>query len=218
LIAFAAILAMVAFVAGASFVGAEWASGGMMNLLLWRPRRLQVLWTKLAALLSGLTMLTLSAGALWTLGFWLTGRYRGTTASMTAGAWQSFALTGLRALVLILAAGAIGFALASVGRHTAMALGVVLGVGVVVQFGVGIVLSAAEVDFVEAYLLPTYAIAWMSKKLTLEDFDSCVPIPGGGCVSETFDITWQMSGGLMAAAVILLLGAALWTMRSRDIT
>ena len=29
-----------AFVIGASFVGAEWNSGGMMNLLLWRPQRL----------------------------------------------------------------------------------------------------------------------------------------------------------------------------------
>ncbi|HEX2773206.1 MAG TPA: ABC transporter permease, partial [Micromonosporaceae bacterium] len=49
---FAAILALVAFVAGASFVGAEWNTGGMMNLLLWRPRRLQVLLTKLAAVLT----------------------------------------------------------------------------------------------------------------------------------------------------------------------
>ena len=38
---------------GASFVGAEWNSGGMMNLLLWRPQRLKVLSTKLAALLAG---------------------------------------------------------------------------------------------------------------------------------------------------------------------
>ena len=57
----AALLALVAFVIGASFVGAEWNSGGMMNLLLWRPQRLQVLGTKLAALLVGLTALTRGA-------------------------------------------------------------------------------------------------------------------------------------------------------------
>ena len=39
---FAAILALVGFVIGASFVGAEWSTGGMMNLLLWRPKRLTV--------------------------------------------------------------------------------------------------------------------------------------------------------------------------------
>jgi len=50
---FAAVLALVAYIVGASFVGAEWSSGGMMNLLLWRPRRLQVLGTKLAVLRRG---------------------------------------------------------------------------------------------------------------------------------------------------------------------
>ena len=49
---FAGILALFGFVVGASFVGAEWNTGGMMNLLLWRPKRLPVLFTKLAALLS----------------------------------------------------------------------------------------------------------------------------------------------------------------------
>lgn len=46
--ALAALLAVAAFVIGATFVGAEWSSGGMMNLLLWRPQRLAVLGTKLA--------------------------------------------------------------------------------------------------------------------------------------------------------------------------
>src|SRR5690606_8266356 len=48
---FAAILALFGFLVGASFVGAEWRSGGMMNLLLWQPRRLRVLGTKLTTLL-----------------------------------------------------------------------------------------------------------------------------------------------------------------------
>ena len=48
---FAGILALFAFIVGASYVGAEWSSGGMMNLLLWRPKRLTVLFTKLGVLL-----------------------------------------------------------------------------------------------------------------------------------------------------------------------
>ena len=66
IITFAAILALIAFVIGASFVGAEWSSGGMMNLLLWRPQRLKVLGTKLVALLVGLTVLTVVVAAAWT--------------------------------------------------------------------------------------------------------------------------------------------------------
>lgn len=215
---FAAILALVAFAAGASFVGAEWNTGGMMNLLLWRPRRLQVLLTKLAALLTGLVGLVVLTAAPYTAGFWAIGTYRGTTAAMTDGVWQSFALTGLRGLALVLAAGAIGFGLASLGRHTALALGGALGVAVVGQFGLGILLSIAQVRFFEAWLLPIQIQAWMQKKVTLQDWRSCEMSFGGQCEPATMDITWHDSGLLLAAGVVIVVGAALWAMRRRDIT
>jgi hypothetical protein len=215
---FAAILALVAFAAGASFVGAEWNSGGMMNLLLWRPRRLQVLLTKLAAFLTPLVALFVVAGAAYTAGFWQIGTYRGTTAGTTDGVWQSFALTGLRGLALVLAAGVIGFGLASLGRHTALALGGALGVAVVGQFGLGILLSIAQVRFFEAWLLPTHLLAWMQKKVTLQDWRSCEMSFGGGCDPATMDLTWQDSGLLIAGGVVVVVGAALWVMRRRDIT
>jgi hypothetical protein len=31
-------------------------------------------------------------------------------------------------------------------------------------------------------------------------------------------LTWPMAGGLMAVALVLVIGAAMWTMRNRDIT
>jgi hypothetical protein len=31
-------------------------------------------------------------------------------------------------------------------------------------------------------------------------------------------ITWQMAGGVLAVLLVLVVGAAMWTMRSRDIT
>ncbi|HET9518408.1 MAG TPA: ABC transporter permease subunit [Actinoplanes sp.] len=218
LIPFAAILALVGFIVGASFVGAEWNSGGMMNLLLWRPQRLKVFGAKLAALLTGVTALTIGAAALWTASLWLTATLRGTTEKMTPGVWQSFGLTGLRGLVMVLAATTIGFGLASLGRHTAVALGVAAGIGVVAQFGIGIVLSLAEVRFAEAWLIPTYLLAWMTKTVKLEDYESCNFSLSGECTPATFEITWPVAGGLLAASVVLVLGAAMWTMRSRDVT
>lgn len=216
--AFAAVLALVAFAAGASFIGAEWNTGGMMNLLLWRPRRLQVLLSKLGALLAGLVGLFLLSGAAYTAAFWAVGRYRGSIAGMTPGVWQSFALTGLRGLVLVLAAGAIGFGLASLGRHTALALGGALGVVVVGQFGLGILLAVAQVKFVEAWLLPTYLLAWMQKKVTLQDYRACEVSFTGECRPDTMDVVWQDSAVLLAVGVVLVVGAALWVMRRRDVT
>lgn len=214
----AAILALVGFIVGASFIGAEWSTGGMMNLLLWRPRRLQVLFAKLAALLTGLLGLTVATAAAWTAGFWVVATNRGETDGMTSGTWQSFALTGLRATVLVLLAGVIGFALASIGRHTAMALGGAIAVMIVGQFGLGVVLSMAQVKFVAAWLLPTYLLAWMQQRITLENWDACQRSYSGECRPETFDITWQTSGLLFVVAIALTLGPAIWAMRRRDIS
>lgn len=214
---FSAILALVAFVVGASFIGAEWSSGGMMNLLLWRPKRLTVLLTKLAALLTGVTAVTLLGGAAWTAAFWAVGSFRGSTERMTGGVWQSFGLTGLRGFALVAVAAVVGFALASLGRHTAFALGGVLAVGVVGQFGLGVVLALADVKFPEAWLIPTYGLAWMQKQVKLENFEACNFSSMSGCEPDTLTITWQHSSVLLAVGLVLALGAALWTMRRRDI-
>ncbi|MEU4421173.1 ABC transporter permease subunit [Actinoplanes sp. NPDC024001] len=215
----AALLALAAFVVGASFVGVEWRTGGMMNLLLWRPQRLRVLSTKLAALLVGLTTLTVLTAAVWTVAFWAIGKYRGEVGRLTSGVWQSFGLTGLRALGLVLVAGALGFGLASIGRHTAAAFGVALGVVVVFQFGLGAVLEMAKVKFAQAYLLPYWIGAWMYKKQEVFDYNApCDFSATNGCEPPMFTITWQMAGGLMAGVVALVLIAAMWTMRSRDLT
>ena len=215
---FAAVLALVAYIVGASFVGAEWSSGGMMNLLLWRPRRLQVLGTKLGVLLSWTTVLTVVLGVLWTAGFYFIAKARGTTDSMTSGAWQSIGLMELRALVLVLVAGALGFGLASLGRHTATALGVAIGVTVVLQFGLAVLLGLANVKFPEVYLAPFWVYAWLNKEYISQDFQTCAFSPTEGCKPETFTITWQMSGIAMVALFALVVGGAMWTMRKRDIT
>jgi ABC-2 type transport system permease protein len=216
--ALAALLAVMAFVIGATYVGAEWSSGGMMNLLLWRPQRLAVLGTKLGALLVGLTVFTVAVTAVWTGVFALIAHLRGSLAGMTSGAWQSILLMELRGLVLVLAAGAVGFGLASLGRHTAMALGAAIGAIIVFQFGLGTVLTLAKVPFVEAYLVPVWTAAWMDKSAVATDWDSCDYSSTQGCEPATVTITWPMAGGVLALLTVLVVGAAMWTMRSRDIT
>ena len=218
MIAFAALLALLAYVVGASFVGAEWHSGGMMNLLLWRPQRIQVLATKLAAFLVWLTGLTVVLAALWTAGFLLIAELRGSSAGMTPGAWRSIGLLELRALALVVVAGAAGFGLASIGRHTATALGAAIGLLVVLQFGLRAVLGLADVKFADAYLVPVWILAWMTKSYQVQDFTSCDFSPTGGCEPDSFTITWPMAGAVLAAVLVIIVGATLWTIRSRDIT
>jgi ABC-2 type transport system permease protein len=214
----ASMLALAAFVIGASFVGAEWTSGGMMNLLLWRPQRLRVLGTKLIALLVSLTVGTAVLTVAWTGIFWMVATLRGSTAGMTAGTWQSIGLMELRGLGLVLVGGAVGFGLASLGRHTAMALGVAMGVIVVFQIGLATVLNLAKVKFLEAYLIPVWGMAWMNKEVKLENSDRCNFSAINGCQPETLTITWHLAGGALALVLVVVVAASMWTMRSRDIT
>jgi hypothetical protein len=89
---------------------------------------------------------------------------------------------------------------------------------VVGQFGLGILLSMAQVRFMEAWLLPTYLLAWMQQKVTLTDYNACNFSYNGECKPDTFDITWQTSSILLAVGVVVTVGAAMWAMRRRDIT
>lgn len=212
----AVLLASAAFLIGASFVGSEWHSGGMMNLLLWRPKRLQVLSTKLAVVLSWFTGLSLLLGALWTGAFVLIASLRGSTEKMTSGVWQSFGLTGLRGIALVVVAGALGFALASLGRHTGMALGALVGIGAL-QIGVYIMASMTGAKYPEAWLLPVWGFAWMYKEYLVQDYNSCNYSSDSGCEPDTFLMTWQTAGIGMAIATVLVVGAAMYAMRRRDI-
>lgn len=215
---FSAILAMFAFVVGASYVGAEWHTGGMMTLLLWRPRRLSVLFTKLGTLLATVFGLYTVLGAAWVGAFWGIAAARGTTDKVTSGVWQSLGLTGLRGFAMVAAAAIIGFGLASIGRHTALAMGAAVGAVVVGYIGLTIALSIVGVRFQGRWLWPSYLQAWMDKRFELQDWESCSVSSFGGCEPETYVMTWQQSGILFAVVIVAVFGAAMWTMRRRDIS
>jgi hypothetical protein len=189
----------------------------MMNLLLWRPKRLSVLLTKLGVLLGSVLTIGVALGALWTVTFWLLGRYDGLLGELTAGAWRSFALDGARGLGLVLAVATIGFGLASAGRHTAMALGVAIALAVVSEIGVRIAMAIVGVPFGDRFVLSTYAIAWFAKEYELTDWNSCNYV-AGACEPNTFAVTWQNSAVLFGVGTAAVLAAALWLMRRRDIT
>jgi ABC-type transport system involved in multi-copper enzyme maturation permease subunit len=215
LLVWAILLAMFAFIVGASFVGAEWRSGAMMNLLTWRPKRMQVLSTKLFALLASIGTFAVVSFGLWTAAMVGIASVHGTMDRMTNGAWQSYGLTGLRGLGMILAFAAVGFGLASIGRHIGLALGVALGVIILGQFGLMIVLMMAQVRYPEMYLIPSHLEAWMDKRVEIYD---PFYIPTGPMDEPPVRIlSFGDSGSIGLGVVALVLGVAFYTMRKRDI-
>ena len=141
-------------------------------------------------------------GRAWTGVIWLVADARGVTDAMTSGAWQSFGLTGLRGLGLVLAAGLVGFALASIGRHIAAALGSAVAAVVVGVVGVDIVVAMLGVKFPLAWVWTTYIEAWLNKVSWCWRTGTSAPSPPSRCATRSMlEITWQTSGLLMAGLV-----------------
>lgn len=118
-----AALIMLALVAGASFVGADWHHRVVTTTLTWEPRRDRVLLSKLAAVASvafaGAFVYEILLGAALTPA----AVFRGSTDGATAAWFGSLAASILRVGAASALAATIGASIAMIGRATAAALG-----------------------------------------------------------------------------------------------
>jgi hypothetical protein len=213
----AAVLAVFGFLIGASFVGAEWTSGGMTNLLLWRPRRTEVLFTKLGTAVVGVFAASAVYLAAWIGTLWTIAATRGDLSDLTPGFWQSITLLCLRSAVLATVTAALGFALATLGRHTAMALGVGLAYALIVELGTRIIFGLNSINFPERYQLATYFIAWLSKRVELYDAGLC-RYELDVCEPKLYVIDLSASATVIGILVAVVVGAAALHFRRRDVT
>jgi hypothetical protein len=212
----AIVLCLFAFLVAASFVGAEWTSGGLINLLLWRPQRSAVLGAKLGVALAVVLAVSVIFMAAWIGAFMLVASTRGAVGEATPGQLMSFGLLLVRVIVLVLAVAAAGFAMASLGRHTAMALGGLIAYLLVYELGITIVFEILGETWPWRLRLMTYAVAWLFKDITVNDGYTCGP---EGCFDlQQTTITWVDSGVVGGAVVIALVAAAFLALRRRDIT
>jgi hypothetical protein len=213
----AIVLAVAGFVLGASFVGVEWSSGGMASLLLWAPRRAYVLGAKLLAVCAGVGVVSVVYLAVWTAAFLAVAAGSGTVGTMTGPEVGSLLLTGVRVIALALAGAALGFSIASLGRHTSTALGVGVAYVLVYELGSIIIFGLVGTDFAQKYRLFPYISAWLTKSYTFDvDAAAC---QAAGCVPAAgFSGSWQQGGLVLAGTVAALLVAAFLTMRRRDVT
>jgi hypothetical protein len=212
----AVMLALFGFVVGASFVGAEWTSGGMTNLLLWRPRRAAVLGAKLAVALAGVAAVVVPYLLVWVFTFWGVGASRGVASLLTTGEAASVTLTGVRVLVLALFGTTLGFTLASIGRHTAMALGAGMSYLIAYELGATIIFAIVGSQYPARFRLSTYVVAWLAKRYEFTDRSfTCGP---EGCFAfQRYTLTWVHAAVAMALVAGALVVAAFLAMRRRDV-
>jgi ABC-type transport system involved in multi-copper enzyme maturation permease subunit len=212
----AVILGLFGFVVGASYVGAEWTSGGMTNLLLWRPRRAEVLGAKLGVALGGVLAMAVAYLIVWTGAFLAIASVAGSIGSMNAAEIGSFLLACLRVVFLGVLGAAVGFAIASIGRHTATALGVGIAYLIVYELGTLLAFSLMDVNYPERFRLSSYVIGWLTKRYEISGDYTC---NATDCISSGgYAITWGESGLVLTVVAALLIGGAFAAMRRRDVT
>ena len=125
------ILAMV--VIGASAMGAEWNNRTMTTTLTWEPNRTRVFAAKVIAC-AVVTFVVLLALMLWLMAVLLpAGLWRGTMAGVTWAWAENVAAVLLRIGALGSLASILALAIATVGRSTAAALGIVFGYVAIVE-------------------------------------------------------------------------------------
>ena len=117
-------LIILAWVIGATAIGAEWQRGTLQTTLTWEPRRIRLIGAKLAA-----CALVIAAGFIFlelllALALLPAAVFRGTTSGADAEWLLGAVGVVLRGGAVAVFASAVGFAIATVGRNTAAALGV----------------------------------------------------------------------------------------------
>ena len=190
-------LVVVGWLIGASSIGADWQARTVTTLLTWEPRRRRVLIVKVVAAVLVACAFALAVQAVLAGALAPSAALHGTSEG-TGGTW-SRTLAGVlaRGTALVAVATAIGFAVASIGRNTAAALGIGFAYFVVLENAVGGFLA----DF-RRWLLLGNAIVWVSGE------------NGGGDVGGRSVLA---AGVFLAAVAVALVLAAAVLFQRRDV-
>ncbi|MGC4805207.1 ABC transporter permease subunit [Micromonospora sp. DT233] len=210
-----AFLVLFGFLVGASYIGADLATGGVVNLLIWRPRRLAVLGAKLGTLLGALTAVSVLASAAYGGAFWLIGQTAGMPGETGGDFWPSLGLIWARGVVLVLLVATAGFAIATLGRRTAAALGAVMAYAVVWELGLRVVVEVVGIPRGEDWMLSTYFDAWLTGQARLADSTVCQHV--SGYCDSSYVIGWESGLAVLLAVIGGLTLAAFAAFHRRDL-
>ena len=215
LLAVATATAGLAFLLGATYVGAEWSTRSMVALLFWEPRRLKVMATKLAVLAVASAVLAVVAQAAALLvARYLLAATRGTTA-VPDGTWAELFAGAGRGVVLVVLLGLLGFGIANLLRNTAASFGFAFVWFVIVEN----VLRGLR-PALQPYLLTESVVALLTQGGGRVYLPESTVDQNGGFVSTGREVVVSnLQGGLLLTAVVAVvvgLGVVLFARRDLD--
>lgn len=204
------VVGLIMMMVASSAIGAEWSSGGMSNLMVWHPNRLKVWGVKLVAALAICTAAVVAFSLLAFGLLYLVAVLRGEVGDMNSAWWETsmerWSRTGLLALGMTM----LGASLAMLGRHTAIASGVIAGYLIIGDLIVSLVSMALPMDYPERLSLYTWVGAWISGRIELYNWNAEEFVP------DVMVITSTDAGLLLGGVVLFFALLATWSFRRRD--
>lgn len=118
------LLTILALILGASFMGADWQKGVVTTTLTWEPRRVRLMLLKLLACAIASAIVVLVIQLLFAGAMWPVAAVKGSMSGVDGDWLRSTAGLMLRIAALGGFTAVVGGSLASIGRNTAVAIGV----------------------------------------------------------------------------------------------
>ncbi len=206
---FLVLLALTGVLVGATFAGADWASGSMGTQLLFVPRRLWV-WT--AKALAVVTTASVAA-VLLLASFWgalsAVAVVRGVTTPPET--WQLVLETSGRGVALVAAVTLGGYALTMLLQHTVGTLGLLLGYAVV---GEGLA-AALPFERMSQWSMANNVLAWLHDGTRVLDESVCGP-GDAGCVGW-YVLSLEHAAAYLGVLLVVAVVASIVTFRRRDV-
>jgi ABC-type transport system involved in multi-copper enzyme maturation permease subunit len=210
---FAALASALAFVVGATWIGAEWSTRSIVALLFWAPRRLQVIGAKLGVLVLGSALFGLAAQVGWLVMAGILDAAVGLDEALPADFWSTLLQTQARGVLLTVLAAVIGFGLTSIVRNT----GAALGIGFLYLIAIQLVLGGVRPSWSQ-WMLGTNAVALVQEGgLTLFFYDQIDYSAENIGEPVQYYLGHLQSGILLTAVAVALVGVGTWLFARRDI-
>ena len=193
----------------ASLGGADWSAGTMTTLLTWEPRRVRVLLVRALVVALVVAFVTLLLQAILFGSFSLAVALRGTSLGAPSGLLGTAALTGLRVSTVAVGFGLVALAIATIGRSTVAALGVLFGYLVLVEG----VIAGLRPSIQDRLLVRAGGV--IVSQTPIYDENARVTVSFGHSLPVLLGITeaWVVA----AVYVVVLMILALLVFRTRDV-
>lgn len=205
----ASMFGLAALLVGATFTGADWSAGTIGTQLLFESRRRRVFAAKTVAVAVATGVAAAIATALAPVVVYLIASAWGST-SGTEAAVDDLVLAGLRGLVAVAAAGAVGAALALAFRRSIAVLGLVFAY---LFLGEGLLQSLW--DGAAPWLVSSRLNAWLQGGFEVYDYQACTGF--GECEPVITHLSTAAGGVYLVVGVALLVGMSAVVFERRDV-